>query len=198
MLSSGALRGVRALGTKRSDERHDQCWTLARRGLEHARDGEPETADAAFGANRRAVRRKRARRSRKLNGAAKLAWRRQRSVPVRSSPRTCFGSTPPGVQFRDSLEALLDQRRGNDKDRTTAKRRSRSVTLGVEFSGRNGRQRNPQAPPGTIRCLLHPRRGLRECRGSALRKDRVDTRVFAGWCCQFNQGRPILESADRC
>ena len=62
--------------------RHSQCWSHARRGFEQARDGEPEAADAALAligalyANEKAIRRG------KLKGAAKLALRRERSVPA--------------------------------------------------------------------------------------------------------------------
>ena len=57
-------------------------WAHARRGFEQARDGKPEAADAALAligalyANEKAIRRG------KLKGAAKLALRRERSVPA--------------------------------------------------------------------------------------------------------------------
>ena len=82
VLSSDGYEAYARYAAKRAGVRHAQCWAHARRGFEQARDGEPEAAGAALSligalyANEKAIR------TRKLKGAAKLAWRRERSVPA--------------------------------------------------------------------------------------------------------------------
>ena len=82
VLSSDGYEAYARYAAKRAGVRHAQCWAHARRGFEQSRDGEPEAAGAALAligalyANERAIR------ARKLKGAAKLAWRRERSVPA--------------------------------------------------------------------------------------------------------------------
>ena len=82
VLSSDGYEAYARYASKRAGVRHAQCWAHARRGFEQARDGEPEAADAALAligalyANEKAIRRG------KLKGAAKLALRRERSVPA--------------------------------------------------------------------------------------------------------------------
>ena len=56
-------------------------WAHCRRGFEQARDGEPDSSDAAL-LLIRALYGPKAIRQRKIKGHAKLAYRRERSVPV--------------------------------------------------------------------------------------------------------------------
>ena len=57
-------------------------WSHARRGFERARDGEPEAAGAALALIGALYGHEKTMRARKLEGGAKLAFRRERSVPV--------------------------------------------------------------------------------------------------------------------
>lgn len=80
VLSSDGYEAYARYAAKRAGVQHAQCWAHARRGFEQARDGEPEAAAAALAligalyANEKAIRKRR------LKGAAKLAYRRERSV----------------------------------------------------------------------------------------------------------------------
>ena len=78
-LVSDGYEAYARYAAKRAGVRHAHCWAHARRGFEQARDGEPDAALAPIGAlygNEKAIRRG------KLKGAAKLALRREPSVPA--------------------------------------------------------------------------------------------------------------------
>jgi len=81
-LSSDGYEAYARYAAKRAGVRHAQCWAHCRRTFEQARDGEPDAVGAALAligalyANEKAIR------ARKLRGAAKLAHRRERSVPA--------------------------------------------------------------------------------------------------------------------
>ena len=81
-LASDGYEAYARYAAKRSGVRHAQCWAHARRGFEQAMDSEPAAAETALSligvlyANEKEIR------GRKLKGGAKLACRRERSVPV--------------------------------------------------------------------------------------------------------------------
>ena len=81
-LVSDGYEAYAAYAAKRAGVRHAQCWSHARRGFERARDGEPEAVGTALALIGALYGHEKTMRTRKLEGAAKLAYRREHGVPV--------------------------------------------------------------------------------------------------------------------
>ena len=81
-LVSDGYEAYARYAAKRAGVRHAQCWAHARRTFEQARDGEPEAAGTALALIGALYGHEKTMRARKLEGAAKLAYRREHGVPV--------------------------------------------------------------------------------------------------------------------
>ena len=81
-LVSDGYEAYAAYASKRHEVRHAACWAHARRSFEQAQESEPAACDMALALIGALYGYEKTIRRRKLKGAAKLAYRRERSVPV--------------------------------------------------------------------------------------------------------------------